>query len=342
MDSLTQISLGAAIGAAVLSRQVGRRAILWGAFCGTLPDLDVLIPLGDAIADYTYHRSFSHSVFCLLLISPLITWLILKIHPQDRRIKNQWFMLVTLALITHPILDSFTTYGTQIWWPLPGAPVSLSSIFIIDPLYSLPLIFGIIYLAKKGTNNPKAQTVNRLTIGLSSLYLLTTVGMKQIAVTQAQASLRSMGLEDQSLFVSPTPFNSMVWRIVSKQEDQFFEGYYSLFDANHPIHLTSYPTGHQWLGELENSPAVRRLQWFSKGYMRTELKGDQMIISDVRIGASPDYIFSFAIATKDQNHQWRSTPPLKLKPRIVTEHLSFVWQRLFDPSLQFLSPFHIQ
>jgi len=60
MDTVTQIALGAAVGEATLGRKVGKRAMLWGGICGLFPDLDVLIPLGDAVKDFTYHRSASH------------------------------------------------------------------------------------------------------------------------------------------------------------------------------------------------------------------------------------------------------------------------------------------
>ena len=45
MDSVTQFALGAAVGGATLGRRAGRKAILWGGVCGTLPgsglDLDL-------------------------------------------------------------------------------------------------------------------------------------------------------------------------------------------------------------------------------------------------------------------------------------------------------------
>ena len=69
MDSVTQIVLGSAVGHAVLGRQAGRRAALWGAVCGTLPDLDVLVPLADPVAAFTYHRSASHSLIILTPVS---------------------------------------------------------------------------------------------------------------------------------------------------------------------------------------------------------------------------------------------------------------------------------
>jgi inner membrane protein len=142
LDSLTQIALGAAVGEATLGRKVGSRAPLWGAICGTLPDLDVFIPLGDPVSDFTYHRSFSHSLFVLAALTPLVVWLILKIHPQTREHRAGWAALVYLAFATHVLLDSFTVYGTQIFWPLDTTPVGWSTIFIIDPLYTLPLLLA--------------------------------------------------------------------------------------------------------------------------------------------------------------------------------------------------------
>ena len=85
MDSLTQLTFGAACGEAVLGRKVGGRAIVWGAILGTLPDLDVFIPLGGPVNDFVYHRGFSHSLILLALLSPLTAWLITKIHPDTKR-----------------------------------------------------------------------------------------------------------------------------------------------------------------------------------------------------------------------------------------------------------------
>ena len=117
MDSLTQLTLGAAVGEATLGRQVGNRAILWGAICGTLPDLDVFIPFGDAVRDFTYHRGFSHSLFVLAVLTPAMVWLILKFHPQTAPLRRRWYVLVFLSFFTHIVLDCFTVYGTQIFWP---------------------------------------------------------------------------------------------------------------------------------------------------------------------------------------------------------------------------------
>ena len=84
MDSLTQLTFGAACGEAILGKKVGRKAIAWGAVLGTLPDLDVFIPLGSPVDDFVSHRGFSHSLFLLTLLTPLITWMITRIHPEKK------------------------------------------------------------------------------------------------------------------------------------------------------------------------------------------------------------------------------------------------------------------
>jgi inner membrane protein len=47
---------------------------------------------------------------------------------------------VALVLLSHPLLDSFTSYGTQLFWRMMPTPAAWSSFFIIDPLYTAPLI----------------------------------------------------------------------------------------------------------------------------------------------------------------------------------------------------------
>jgi inner membrane protein len=125
MDSLTQIALGGAVGYAVLGSKIGRKAIIWGAALGTLPDLDVFLPYAGEVEAFTYHRGFSHSLLVHLLASPIIVWLILKVHTHTTAYKKGWFWLVFLSLSTHAILDSCTVYGTQLLWPLTEFPTCL-------------------------------------------------------------------------------------------------------------------------------------------------------------------------------------------------------------------------
>ena len=63
MDSVSQATLGAAVGELVLGKKVGKKAPLWGATAGTLPDLDVLTaPFLSESAQLGVHRGVSHSL----------------------------------------------------------------------------------------------------------------------------------------------------------------------------------------------------------------------------------------------------------------------------------------
>src|SRR5690554_4057463 len=143
MDSITQAALGAAVGGTVLGRRLGRKAVLIGAVLGTLPDLDVVIDYGDAVANVTEHRGFSHSLFVLTGIGTLLALLTSRLTSAREIPLGHWWLFYVLCLTTHPLLDALTTYGTQLWWPMDVRPAAYPIVFIIDPLYTLPLLIGI-------------------------------------------------------------------------------------------------------------------------------------------------------------------------------------------------------
>lgn len=83
MDSLTQITLGAALGEAVLGKKVGRRAMLWGAIGGTIPDMDVFAGFsGDGIGALAFHRAITHSGAFTLAIPFLLGWLVHRLYKE--------------------------------------------------------------------------------------------------------------------------------------------------------------------------------------------------------------------------------------------------------------------
>ena len=143
MDSLSQIVLGGAVAAAIAPAAHRRAALAAGAALGTLPDLDS-VPMWflglDPVTNMTWHRGPSHSLLVLLPFAALLWWLFRRTGGRVAEAPRPWFWAITLALVTHPLLDAFTVYGTQLWWPLPPSPAMWSSVFIIDPLYTLPLL----------------------------------------------------------------------------------------------------------------------------------------------------------------------------------------------------------
>ena len=335
MDSITQIALGASISEAVMQNKVGRKAALWGSICGTLPDLDVLIPMGNAVKDFTYHRAESHAFFYMALVTPLIVWLITKIHPKTKEHKVRWFILVFLSFVTHALLDSFTVYGTQLFLPFSNFPVGWSTIFVIDPLYTIPLLLGLAMLFFL-TKNPKlAMKLNYLGLIVSSLYLIWTIGAKSYVISVAEDSFSKQNISVTQSTVGPSPFNTILWRVIGITDSGYVEGVYSLFDESDDIKFKHYPSENNLLEPISNSWDVRRLQWFTKGFYKVENKNDKIIISDLRMGFGPYYFFNFIVGEKN-NGTISLAEVKKLEPENFDslEPLNNLWLRIWDENVE--------
>jgi inner membrane protein len=330
LDSLTQLVLGAAVGEATLGRKVSYRAAVWGAVCGTLPDLDVFIPMGSAVADVTYHRSFSHSLFILPLLAPLFVWLILKIHPQTSTLRKNWIRLVLLVFLTHIALDTFTVYGTQIFWPLNIPPIGLGSIFVIDPLYTIPLAIGLLIALIMGSASKLAFRANVTGLTLSSLYLVWSV-VAQIQVEQAaQTDLANKRIQYERLLVTPTPFNTLLWNIVAVDEGNYYTGLYSLLDREGPLDIKAYNRNLNLLQTIETHWPAERLRWFSKGFYKVDAINSEVVISDLRMGVEPNFAFRFIIGLRSEGLTYPVPNRRFEEPRPwdrIPELLRRIWQQ---------------
>ena len=136
MDPLTQGLLGAACGQAVYGRALGRRAVIWGAAIGMSPDLDVVLNATGPMGEWLWHRGFTHALWFGPLLGPLPGWLLWRW--KGGRLRD-WIGLAILALFTHPLLDVWTTYGTQLLAPFSRHRFALDAVGIIDPAYTLVL-----------------------------------------------------------------------------------------------------------------------------------------------------------------------------------------------------------
>ena len=329
MDSITQLALGAAVGEATAGRQVGRRALLWGAIAGTLPDLDVFIPLGDAVRDFTYHRSASHSLFVLLALTPLVVWLILKMHPGTAEHRRRWFTMVYLVFATHVLLDSFTVYGTQIFWPFVTTPMTWSTIFIIDPLYTVPLLLGIIAALIAGRRYSWGHVANSFGLVLSTGYLMWTVGAKLHVEQLARNALQQQNIASTDVLTTPSPFNSLLWRILVVNDEHYYESFYSVLDDDSSINFEQYPRDLDLIEPLQTSWPVQRLQWFTKNFYAAALLDSDIVITDLRMGTEPEYVFRFKIGVMGNPHAYAA--PVEQLPGIRNyERLRWIWQRIWD------------
>ena len=195
MDSVTQFALGATVGTAVLGRRVGARSgIIIGGLLGTLPDLDVFVPVADPVASFIGHRGATHSLIVHTLVTPLISEALVRSFAKLRNIRPLAYAAVFFCLTTHALLDAMTVYGTRLCWPIWDEPVGLGSIFIIDPLFSLPLLIVTIWAAFLHQWTVLYGRAVPCALSLSALYLGWTVIGQQIAEARGVKHLKEWGL----------------------------------------------------------------------------------------------------------------------------------------------------
>lgn len=300
MDSLTQIVLGAAVGEAVLGKKVGNKAMLYGAVAGTIPDLDTFAGyFVDTVTAVEIHRGFTHSIFFSVAFAPVFGWLISKIERRSAVNWKDWSWLMFFGFVTHPLLDSFTTWGTRLFWPL-ELRLAFKSIFVIDPLYTLPFLIFLVLAMRSERGSEKRRNYNKLGILISSGYLLLSLGLKGLAYQEFKTALKDQHIEYRQLETKPSPFNTILWTANVEVEDAYWIGDYSFFDSN-PIEFERYSKNHQLLGDLRFHEKIQRLIDISNGWFVITEKDGELFFNDLRFGVldsnaeRPTFVFSYHI-----------------------------------------------
>lgn len=323
MDSVTQFVLGAAVGEAVLGKKVGNKAIWWGAAAATVPDLDVVGSIFNSnIVQLGFHRGISHSFTFAVVAAPLMGYLIYKAtNILNNRKRNaqyldseneetsihgpikgfldiytpsirSWSWLAFWAFLTHILLDYFTMYGTQIFQPFSDYRAGLNSIFIIDPVYTIPLFLSFVIILRLKRNSKLRWQFNTYTLVITTFYLLITLVNKQIINSAFEKALNDQGLKYTRLFSMPTPFNNILWTGIAETDTSYFYGIYSMLDEDIDISFTEIPKNTHLIENHLNDNAVKELMWFSDGFYHISKVGSDIIFNDIRFGMSNFGLFA--------------------------------------------------
>lgn len=359
MDSLTQITLGAAVGELVLGHKVGNRAMLWGAIAGTLPDMDVLANFaGDDISSLAYHRAITHSLFFAVAMPPALGWLVHRLYdypdnvssrglgrdilrisvflflllflgakvlpiPWDQsasialtvlvgmlffpltvflreRLRRQpsengntqwrdWMWLLFWAIVTHPLLDCCTAYGTQFFQPFSNIRIAWNNVSVVDPAYTLPFLLCVIIAARFTRGGAWRRRINTTGLVLSTLYLLWG-GYNKIQVDRIFAhSLQEQGITYSRFTTGPTMFNNLLWQGVAEGDSALYLGSYSLLDPEpRVLQFQAVTKNHELIDPYPDNRAIGVLRWFSNNYFSVH-RGDDGLLrwADWRYGGIP-------------------------------------------------------
>ena len=98
------------------------------------------------------------------------------------------------------------------------------------------------------------------------------------------------------MFSTPTPLNSFLWRVVVLTDDGYAEGFDSLLIDEGHMQFSSYTSDTDALAAAADIWAVQRLRWFAGDFVRADVVDQRLVITDLRMGLEPDYVFRHVVA----------------------------------------------
>ena len=337
MDSLTQIVLGAACGEAVLGKKIGNKALLFGAVGGTIPDLDVYVGnllYGNKIDAMLFHRGFMHSIVFSIIAAFALGWLDYYLYNSGNRLntttKRDWIVLFFVSLFTHPILDCFTPYGTQLFAPFTNYRVAFNNIAVVDPLYTLPFLICMIVLMFFKRTSKKRQLWLKIGLGISSVYMIFTLMNKFYIDSIFKISLQESHVNYKRFSTQPAIFNNVLWFGIAETESAYYVTDYSLLDTkNRFIKFREVPK-QRYLKPADYKD-IKNLAWFSNDYYSIyKLSNNEYQYNDLRYPLldmdNPNTSVFSLLLYKDKNRL--NMKPFRPKFESIGDVLASLWKRI--------------
>ena len=336
MDSITQATLGAAVGEAVLGKKAGYKAAAWGVVLGTVPDLDILLnPFMDAVGEIRFHRSFTHSITFCVLASPIFGWLINKIHQKDGIGWLPWTKLAFLAFLTHAMIDIPTTYGTQFLYPFTNTPFTTDSIFIIDPLFTFPLLFGVITAQFLKRTSSTRRIFNYAGLLVGSLYMIWGLGIKSHVHSVFDASFQNQVGHYEMMKTTPNGPTTFLWNGYVMKNDTIYHSKYSIFDESTELEFSAIPRRSHLIEPHKNDRAFDTLLWFSRGYYTVTEENGTLYFYDLRFGRGDlwltdeaEFVWQNEVLFDDDGraHSFeQSIPSFDARARVFSKFWDRIW-----------------
>ncbi|MEH6550775.1 MAG: metal-dependent hydrolase [Pseudomonadales bacterium] len=293
MDPLTQGVLGAALPqATVANKKQLAVAGTMGLLAGMAPDLDVLIRSStDPLLFLEYHRQFTHSLFFIpfgALICAAVLW---QLFGRRWGLNfKQAYIYCFLGYATHGLLDSCTTYGTQLLWPFSDARIAWNNLPIIDPLYTLPILGLVVAAGWK-----QRVLFARLALAWILIYPLIGVVQRDRATAVGWEIASSRGHQPIQLEAKPSFANLLVWKTVYETEDRYYVdavrvGTTSKIYPGESVEKLVLARDLPWLlPESQQAKDIERFRWFSNGYIAKDPDNHYKVI-DIRYSLIPNEI----------------------------------------------------
>ena len=306
MDLVTQGVVGAAAAQGIASEKSGRRWAMLGALGGWAPDLDGLIrSSSDPLLFLEYHRHFTHSLVFIPVGAALVASLV-WVGTRGRIGIREAYLPCLVGYATHGLLDACTSYGTSLLWPFSNVRVAWNIISIIDPLFTLPLLLGIVLSLRL-----RRSTWVRGGVVLAMLYMgFGALQYQRVMEVQgALAAERGHGIERGR--VKPSFGNNLLFRSYYEHQGRYYVdairvnwwGDVRVYEGADVacLKVEEFLASHR-VSETQTRD-LHRFKHFSAGYL-VEHPDESSVIGDLRYAFLPNAISPI------WGIQW-SDPPLE-------------------------------
>ncbi len=210
-----------------------RLASFAGFIAALIADLDILIRSSDyPLLALKFHRHFSHSLFFTPiggLFATILLWPIYLRSPMG--FLRLWFFCF-LGYLTHGLLDSCTSYGTMLFWPLSDARIAWDNISIVDPILT-----GLFLLFCFWAHYKKSVLWGRIGFFFAFSYLLFGLHQRDEADNffRQQIAKNHNLKEIKRIEVKPSFGNIILWRGIYEFDGFFYTDALRLFPGEKSI-----------------------------------------------------------------------------------------------------------
>lgn len=300
MDPLTHGLLGATIAQAGFGRRLGWRGIVAGAAAAMVPDLDIVMNATGPMGEWLHHRSFTHALWFGPVLAPLLGHVMTRGRAgpagaevgterlAEGGLRRVWSLLFLLTLLSHPLLDWCTSYGTQLLAPFSNHRFAIDAVAIIDPAYSLALLAALAVGAWRGVRSGGARSAAAAGLVLTTAYLFYGLGLNGAAEARARAELAAEGVPVDGVRAYPTLLQIYQRRIVARSGDEVRVGWLTLWRPRAIVWQRFTVARDPLVTAARETDEGRLLEWFAMGQTAAALHGSAngtvVEIDDLRYG----------------------------------------------------------
>jgi len=293
MDPLSQGVLGSALPQSLTKNNKNLFIVgIIGFLSGMAPDLDIFIKsTTDPLLFLEFHRQFTHSLIFIPIggfICASIFYLLFRNIIQLTF--KQTFIYATLGYGTHGLLDACTSYGTLLLWPFSFERFSWNNISIVDPLFTLPILFFIIIAIYK-----KRNFYAKMAMCWALAYLSLGLFLNLYAKNITQDLIIARGHQSTNITIKPSLGNLLLWKSIYEYEDFFYTDGIRILPSKKIFNGTrvkklniqnSFPNLNTKSQQFKD---IQRFAWFSNHHLAISEINPNIII-DARYSLLPNEI----------------------------------------------------